>query len=66
MEIVLNGETSTVPDETCVGTLVENLGLAAETVVVQRNDDIVPREHFAETRLEEGDVVEIVRLVGGG
>jgi thiamine biosynthesis protein ThiS len=33
---------------------------------VERNQEIVDREAYGETRLFEGDVLELVRLVGGG
>jgi thiamine biosynthesis protein ThiS len=42
------------------------MGLGAATIVVQRNDDIVERAVFAETEIEEGDRLELIRLVGGG
>jgi thiamine biosynthesis protein ThiS len=33
---------------------------------VERNREIVDREAFRDTRLADGDVLELVRLVGGG
>lgn len=35
-------------------------------IAVERNGDIVPRAQYAETVLQDGDVVEIVSFVGGG
>jgi sulfur carrier protein len=35
-------------------------------VAVERNGDVVPRAEHAATALAEGDVLEIVHLVGGG
>lgn len=66
MDITVNGKARTVDTAATVQTLIDDLGLRAETVVVQRNDDIVERAHFSQTALEAGDSVEIVRLVGGG
>ncbi len=34
--------------------------------IVERNREIVDREAYRETHLSEGDVLELVRLVGGG
>ena len=34
--------------------------------MVERNREIVDREAYRETNLSEGDVLELVRLVGGG
>jgi sulfur carrier protein len=49
-----------------VSGLLETVGLAGRPVVVERNGAaLFPRE-FPVTRLEEGDRVEIVRVVAGG
>ena len=37
-----------------------------EHVKVAVNDDFVEREHFADTRLHDGDVVEFLTFMGGG
>jgi sulfur carrier protein len=42
------------------------LALGDGPVAVERNGDVVPRAEHASTRLERGDVVEIVHFVGGG
>lgn len=35
-------------------------------IAVERNGEIVPKAHYAETILQDGDSVEIVNFVGGG
>jgi thiamine biosynthesis protein ThiS len=35
-------------------------------VAVERNREIVPKSAYGETRLAEGDRIEIVQFVGGG
>lgn len=66
MEVVVNGETRAVAANATVAALVSELGLDAREVAVERNRDIVPRAHYAEVSLEEGDRLEIVTFVGGG
>ncbi|MEW6269656.1 MAG: sulfur carrier protein ThiS [Thermodesulfobacteriota bacterium] len=66
MEIRLNGEPRTVASGISITELLEDLGLATRRVAVERNRDIVPRTSYAATRLEPGDVVEVVQFVGGG
>lgn len=46
--------------------LLEQLGLGAKWVVVERNGEPVERRAVAETRLEEGDRLELVQAVAGG
>jgi len=66
MRLVVNGEGQEVPAGTTVRALIERLDLAGGPVAVEKNGDIVPRAEHAATALAEGDVVEIVHLVGGG
>jgi thiamine biosynthesis protein ThiS len=66
IQIEVNGEKRQVPDGTTVGELVESLGLRPEVVAVERNQSLVRRPERGTTRLEPGDRVELVTLVGGG
>ena len=65
MKLTINGQYREVAAATVWG-LLEELGLHHQGTVVERNRQIVDREAFRETRLAEGDVLELVRLVGGG
>jgi sulfur carrier protein len=49
-----------------VARLLEALELAGKRVAVEKNGEIVPRSRYADTRLAEGDALEIVVAVGGG
>ena len=66
MQIRVNGEEREAPQGLTVAGLLQALGLDARHVAVERNALVVPRAAFAQTRLTENDVVEIVRFVGGG
>ena len=65
MKVKINGESREVAAATVLG-LLEELGLHPQGTVVERNREIVDRQGFRETRLNEGDILELVRLVGGG
>jgi len=45
---------------------IEKLGVNPRTVAVEHNGVIIERAQFASVVLQEGDRVEIVRMVGGG
>ena len=65
MKLRVNGEERVFGAAT-LSALVEELGMKADRVAVELNREIVPRARWAETRLGEGDELEIVHFVGGG
>ena len=66
MEITVNGEKQTFNGSITVGELLEDLGIDPETVVIERNLDILNRNNHSETVIEPGDNIEIIRMVDGG
>jgi len=66
MRVRVNGEEHDVPEGATVADLVERLGLEPTRIAVERNKRLVRRADYAATALADGDVVEIVTLVGGG
>ena len=66
MEIRVNGETRQLERSITVRDLLEALSISPGAVVVERNLQIVPRGRVAEEMVEDGDSIEIIRLVGGG
>lgn len=66
MKIILNSEERIVPEGHTVRDLLEALGLAGRPVAVERNREIVPYQTFSNAILQDGDVLELVTLVGGG
>jgi thiamine biosynthesis protein ThiS len=66
MIIQLNGEQREVPDGLNLAGLIEWLELPGDRVAVERNLEVVKRANWNETRIEDGDRLEIVRMVGGG
>ena len=66
MNVVVNGESRQVPDGRTVRQLIADEGLAGRAVAVELNKALVPKKAHDATPLREGDVVELVTLVGGG
>ncbi len=66
MTLRINGETRELGDGLPLSALLEEMGMKADRVAVERNGEIVPRGRWAETILHEGDRLEIVHFVGGG
>lgn len=65
IEIVVNGEPREVPPGLTVRGLLEHLGVAG-LAAVERNRVLVPRAQHGSVKVERGDALEIVHLVGGG
>lgn len=66
MHLFVNGELKSCDEATSLTALIEQLGMKGDRVAVELNRDIVPRTQWADTRLHEGDRLEIVHFVGGG
>jgi sulfur carrier protein len=69
MYFVLNGQTrefaQLAPGANLQDLIVE-LGLKGDRVAIEHNSNIVSRAEWADTRLADGDRLEIVHFVGGG
>ena len=66
LRIHVNGETRSIDDGSTVVDLLRTLGLGSDGVAVEVNLTILPRASHADTRLEDGDRIEVVTFVGGG
>ena len=66
MQIIVNGKPREVQSGATVASLLESLGLEPRGLAVERNLELVPRAAHAATRLNPGDRLEVVTLVGGG
>jgi sulfur carrier protein len=66
IQLSINGQIRRVEPGENVVRLIESLELAGKRVAVEKNGEIVPRSRYAETKLADGDQLEIVVAVGGG
>ena len=70
MKILLNGQEFELPDGSTVAALVnmrrQSGHLRTPAFAVERNKDVIVRGQHEAIRLEPGDKVEIVVMVGGG
>ena len=66
MRIVVNGQGREEAAGLTMQDLLGRLSLEPRRVAVELNKAILPRARYGQTLLQEGDVLEIVTLVGGG
>ena len=64
--LTINGTPRTFDRPLNCAELVGELDLAGKRIAMERNGEIVPRSHFAQCMLQDGDRLEIVAAVGGG
>ena len=63
--VTINGEALDAGGKTLADYLAE-AGYEQNRIAVERKGEIVPKASYGETRLQDGDVVEVVNFVGGG
>lgn len=66
INIVLNGTSKPIDEETTINQLLQILDLENKRLAVEINQAIIPRSDFNSHTLNEGDKVEIVQAIGGG
>ena len=65
MKLIINGNEKELKCEK-VSDLLNTLNLEKDIVAVELNKNIVHRQNFENTKLKEKDILEIVKVVGGG
>jgi sulfur carrier protein len=66
IQLSVNGQIQRLEPGANVAWLLEAMELSGKRVAVEKNGEIVPRSRYADTKLVEGDALEIVVAVGGG
>ena len=66
IEITVNGNSAELDQPMSITAFLEMKGFGGRSVAVAINSVVVRRTEFDDTLIDEGDVVEIVRPVGGG
>ena len=69
MKLKINGEIKTIDDsneEFQLEGLLEHLGYKPQLVVVELNGEIVNPKAWLNTKIKNGDCLEVVTIVGGG
>lgn len=69
LALMLNGNPK-VLEALSVGAslqqVLEQLGMRADRIAVERNGEIVPRTRWAQQPMQPDDRLEVVHFVGGG
>jgi thiamine biosynthesis protein ThiS len=66
MKVFVNGESRELSGAPSLADLITQLELPATRIAVELNREVVRRNDWSGTMLQENDRVEIVHFVGGG
>ncbi len=62
----VNGETFTCNEASFLPEVLELLGFNPRLVAVEYNGEILHRQFWTATKMQAGDRLEVVTIVGGG
>jgi thiamine biosynthesis protein ThiS len=66
MNLIINGEDRQFDSALTISALLARLGMKPDRIAVELNRELVPRERWTATQLDDDDKLEIVHFVGGG
>ena len=64
--IQVNGETRTCVAQSRLIEVLQQLRFNPRLIAVEYNGEILHRQFWSETQVQEGDRLEVVTIVGGG
>ncbi|MEL6898346.1 MAG: sulfur carrier protein ThiS [Planctomycetota bacterium] len=66
LSVVVNGQPRQIDPSMTITAVLKLCDVPPNYLAVEVNSDVVPREFHDSQTLNDGDVVEVVTLVGGG
>ena len=66
MTLTINGEDREFDSIASLADLVAQLEMKPDRVAVELNRELIRRDRWSETKVSDGDKLEIVHFVGGG
>lgn len=66
MKLIVNGSVEEIEKVTNIEELVHSLVETDKGLIVELNEKIIKRENWKHQDVAEGDIVELIKFVGGG
>lgn len=67
MKLTINGNTERVPTTiTTIKEVIAHYQINNPVVIVEHNDVIIEKSAHADTKIKNGDKLELIQFVGGG
>ncbi len=66
MKIILNGKEVELKKSKTIADLVSEINVKSQLFAVEKNLEIINKEDYGTSLINEGDEIEIVSFTGGG
>lgn len=66
ISITVNGDKLKIEEDSTIEILLELLNITPARLAIEINGEVIPRSEILEKVLQEGDILEIVKAIGGG
>tara|TARA_B100000809_G_C14993732_1_gene478947 strand:+ start:313 stop:516 length:204 start_codon:yes stop_codon:yes gene_type:complete len=64
--ITVNGDKLKIEEDSTIEILLELLNITPARLAIEINGEVIPRSEILEKVLQDGDILEIVKAIGGG
>jgi len=66
MRVILNGQPRSVANRQTIEGLIQELKLIPETLLIEHNGTALHRAEWQTSAVQDGDKIELIRVVAGG
>lgn len=66
IKITINGKKIELKNSSNISQMIQEREVCGSMFVVEKNNQVVPKENYETTEIKENDCIEIVGFFGGG
>lgn len=66
MQIKINGSSYVFDDNITLDSIINQLNISVNNIVAEVNGEVITKDKFNKTIIEDNTVIELVKFVGGG
>lgn len=66
MQIKVNGKLYAFNDNITLENIINQLNISSQNIIAEVNGNVITKEKFNKTVIENNSVIELIKFVGGG
>lgn len=66
MQIKVNGKLYNFNDNITLENIINQLNISSQNIIAEVNGNVITKEKFNKTVIENNSVIELIKFVGGG